>query len=181
VRVAAGHLHNPSTARVLLEGLQGEFDALSVATYFGVKADRAGLSMKSTAAEIMANARTGIDDVLFPRLDEHFKLAEQAGKRAGKTIPVVIYEGGQSIIARKTFGADRSLSLDVKATAQCQTSLEMYDCYKALLKGLRERGVALFNAYDFVGENTHADTFGHLTWLGQPLDQAPKMRALLEE
>jgi hypothetical protein len=181
VRVAAGQLHNPGYARALLRSLGDDVDALAIGAYFGLRAGEEGLDRKSSPQEIMEAARRNLEELVLLRVDEHRALADEVAERLGRSIALVAYEGGQHVVARASLGGrDKRLALAARATSACQESPEMYIAYRRLLQGARERGLALFVAYDFVGGNTAADTFGHLEYLDEPLAAAPKLRALLE-
>lgn len=182
VRVAAGHIHNESVARAMLERLDGEVDAFALGAYFGLKAEKQGLSDKSTVEEIMAVARKNLDELVLPRIAAHKALLEEHGKKSGHPIRLVAYEGGQHIVASRALGtADRRLALDPQTVFACQVSPRMTEAYRVLLSGVAERGMELFLAYDLAGRRMPGDTFGHLEYLSQPLEEAPKYRVLLEE
>jgi len=182
VRVAPGHLHNPYVAREYVARLGDRVDAIAIATYFAIKADRNDLSTKSSAAQVLAAARENLREIVFPRLEEHLRLARSTSERLGRDVPLITYEGGQHIVAMTTLGRpDLPHALSFETTVECQQSPEMYDAYRELIDGLAARGVRLFMAYNYVGKRMPGDTFGHLEWVDQPLDQAPKYRALVDE
>ncbi len=176
VRVAAGHLHNPGYARALCQGLEGELDALAVGAYFGVRPGKDGSGRGSSAEELLSTARTNLRELVLPRIAEHAQLARQLSLELGRHVALVAYEGGPSIVAR---GPNGETALDPAATYACQRSARMAELYGELLDGAARSGLELFVAYDFVGQNTPADTFGHLETLDQPEASAPKYRALI--
>jgi len=181
VRVASGQLHNPGIARTLVRGLDGNLDAIAVGAYFGVRAEREGLDRSTGAEELLAAARKNLRQLVLERIGEHADLATELSHELGRPISLVTYEGGQHLVARRSLGgADQSVVLDPRVVSQVQEMEGMYEAYRELLHGARERGVELFVAYDFVGERTPADTFGHLEFLKQPTSEAPKFRALIE-
>jgi hypothetical protein len=174
VRVAGGQLHNPGIAQALCARLDGEFDAIAVGAYFGTRADRDDVGLDTSAADLMAAARRNLDDVML-RISDHAAIAEDFSEQLGRHVALVSYEGGPSIVARSPGGG-----LDPQATLQCQNMPEMYDAYRYLLEEGARRGLELFVAYDFVGQRTSFDTFSHLQSLDEPLENAPKYRALVE-
>ena len=174
VRVAGAQLHDPGVAQALCRRLDGEFDAIAVGAYFGVRADRDEVDVDSTAAELMEAARSNLDRVLL-RIAEHKAIADRFSEELGRHVALVAYEGGPSIVARSPGGA-----LDPRATIQCQNLPALYDAYRVLLEEGARRGLELFVAYDFVGERTSSDTFSHLQTLDEPIEDAPKYRALIE-
>ena len=179
--MASGQLHNPVIARTLVQGLEGEVDAIAVGAYFGVRAEREGLDRSTDADELLAAARGNLRELVLQRISEHAELARRLSERLGRHVPLLSYEGGQHLVARRTLGqADHSLALDPRVVSRVQGMDGMYDAYRELMLGARERGLELFLAYDFVGGRTPADTFGHLEYLKQPARDAPKYRALVE-
>jgi hypothetical protein len=175
VRVAGGQLHNPGVANALCTALEGKFDAVAIGAYFGARADRDPVGVESTGAELMAVARANIDESVLPRVQEHQTLAQRFSAKLGRHIALLAYEGGQSILSRSRGGG-----LAVEATLEVQDSPAMFDAYRALIDGARARGVELFVGYDFVGSRNSADTFSVLESIRQPLEQAPKYRALIQ-
>lgn len=180
VRVAAGNLHNPWFLRTMVERLGEEFDALAVATYFGVRAEEQGLSLQSGVDEIMAVAIRNIEDFVRPRLAEHRELVDKLSQRMGRHIPLLTYEGGQNIIAPASIGGPRKLTLAAKAVIACQRSEKMVDGYRALKAALIDNGVELFGAFHLVSELGYISTHAHLEWIDQPASAAPKYRTLIE-
>ena len=182
IRVAAGHLHNPTVLKVMTDALGDEVDALSVATYFGLKAKEEGFNAKTTAAEILAAARKNLEGVVMTRIQQHKTLADRVGERVGRHIPLIAYEGGQHIIARQSLRpGDMRMALSLEAAAAAQDLEGMYDAYRDLIEKGQEAGLELFVAYYFVGPRNHSDSFAHLQYLDQPISEAPKFRALVRD
>ena len=180
VRVAAGQLHNPGVARVLCRGLGDQVDAVAVGAYFGARPSRdepGGGGVES----LMAAARENLDTVVMERIAEHKKLADQLSKQFGRHIALVTYEGGQHLVARSPHGGRGGASFSSATTDRVQDHPGMYEAYRTLIEEGRRRGLELFIAYDFVGRRTHADTFGHLRFLDEPISSSPKFRALVED
>lgn len=175
VRVAGVQLHNPGIANVLCRELRGKFDALAVGAYFAVRADRDPVDSSSSAAELMAVARTNLDDAVLPRISEHKNIADTYSAQLGRPIAVFTYEAGQSIVARSPGGG-----LGVEATLACQNMPEMFDLYRDLIEGAQARGVELLVGYDFCGPRGSSDTFSVLEYLQEPLSSAVKYRALIQ-
>lgn len=175
VRVAGVQLHNPGIATALTRYLEGNFDALAVGAYFGCRADRDPVSRDSTAAELMAAALANLETQTLPRISEHKTICDQYTTSLGRTIRLLTYEGGQSIVPRSPGGG-----IDLDAAIALQNSPEMFSAYRTLIEGAQARGVDLFVGYDFVGSRTAFDTFSVLEWLNQPLAEAVKYRALIQ-
>src|SRR5262249_24390962 len=100
----------------------------------------------------------------------------------GRHVALLSYEGGQQIVARRSLAAgDQRLALAPEAVLAYQVHPDMYQAYRDLLDGCRNRGMELFVAFDFVGEHTPADTFGVLQYLDESPESAPKYRALIRD
>ncbi|MAB79626.1 MAG: hypothetical protein CMJ89_09785 [Planctomycetes bacterium] len=181
VRVAAGQLHNPGVARVLCRGLGEEVDAIAIGAYFGARPSRDESGGGGDIDRLMAAARENLDTVVMQRIADHKKLAEQLSSRLGRHISLVSYEGGQHLVARSSQAAPGKTALSPQMTDRLQDHPQMYDAYRALIENGKRQGLELFVAYDFVGRRTHADTFGHLRFLDEPISTAPKFRALVED
>ena len=180
VRVAAGQLHNPGVARVLCRGLGDQVDAIAVGTYFGAKPSRDELGAGGVES-LIAAARKNLDTVVMQRIGEHKKLADQLSKQLGRHIALVTYEGGQHLVARSPHGGRGGVSFSPETTDRVQDHPGMYAAYRALIEEGHRQGLELFIAYDFVGRRTHADTFGHLRFLDEPISSSPKFKALVED
>jgi hypothetical protein len=175
VRVAGVQLHNLGIANVLCRALKGKFDAMAVAPYFAVRADRDPVDQTTSAAVLLAVARTNLDDVILPRIADHRTLADAFSAQLGRHIALITYEAGQSIVARSPGGG-----LGVDATLACQDAPEMFDLYRDLIEGGQARGLELVVGYDFCGPRSSSDTFSVLEYMQQPLASAPKYRALIQ-
>jgi hypothetical protein len=175
VRVAAGQLQDPRVARELAAALDGELDALAVGAYFDVRADKHGVSAASSAAELLAAARADLAERVLPRIAAHRAIADELGAELGRPVRLLAYEGGQHVVARSPGGG-----LALAATLAAQRDPAMHAAYRELLAGAGERGLDLLVAFDFCGPRGEADTFSVLEHLDEPLERAPKYRALLE-
>jgi hypothetical protein len=173
VRVVGVQLHNPGIASVLTRELEGNFDALALGTYFGVRADQDPVNVDSTAEELLAVAVANMQDDVFPRIEDHKSQVDALRTQLGRPIRLITYEGGPSIVARSPGGG-----LGFDATIACHNLPAMYDAYRMLIDGATARGVDLFVGYDFCGARTTSDTYSVLESLTDPLDVAPKYRAI---
>jgi len=175
VRVAGVQLHNPGIANVLCRELNGKFDAIAVAPYFGARADRDPVDSSTGPDELLAVARSNLDTAILPRIVDHKNLADALSAQLGRHIALLTYEGGQTIVARSPGGG-----LGVDATLACQDMPGMFDLYRALIEGGQARGLELFVGYDFCGGRTSSDTFSVLEYMQEPLASATKYRALIQ-
>ncbi len=182
IRVAAGHLHNPFVLQVMVEALGDEVDAIAIGAYFGLKAKDEGFDADTPADEILAAARRNLEGLVMERLRQHRMIANRHGEKIGRHVPVIAYEGGQHIVPRRVLTPGRGgLALSPEAVIAAQKLPAMYDAYRTLLEKSPEAGLELFVAYSFVGGYNASSTFGHLEYLDQPFEQAPKFRALVED
>lgn len=182
IRVAAGQLHNPGIAKQMCDALDGEVDAIAVGAYFGFRLQDEGFDQSTTAEQIVAAAQKMIDGLFLQKITQHKKLADRVAKQAGHPVPLIAYEGGQHIVARMNFNpADGRLGLSPQEVERAQDLPQMYEAYRSMMKQSHAAGLELLVAYYFVGPRNPSDTFGHLQYLDQPLDEAPKFRALVED
>jgi len=175
VRVVGVQLHNPGIASVLTRELDGNFDAIALGTYFGVRPDNDPVNIDSTAEELLAEASINLQEDVLPRISDHKVQIDALSAQLGRPIRLVTYEAGPSIVARSPGGG-----LGLEATLASHQLPEMYDVYRALMDGARARGVDLFVGYDFCGGRSSADTYSVLESLDEPTSTAHKYRALTQ-
>lgn len=181
VRVIGGALHNPGFARGVMGAMTTGYDAVAVAPYFGVRPGKDPVARNAGADELLEVAIANIDTHLIPRVVEHARLAQGASRRQGHPVRLLAYEGGQTLIARRsTTPGDARMAFNPKVIQEAQYSEAMIEGYQRLFEGCRDAGLDLFVAFHLCAPHTPASTFGVLEWIDQPLDQAPKYRALLQ-
>lgn len=173
-RVAAGHHYNPWAAEKILERLDGDFDAVSCAAYFHARDEDIKRFRKSTTAqEVLRSARKNLTEKAIPLLRDHAELADRWSAKLNRRIAFLAYEGGQHITA---WGEEIPYE---KAYFEVQTLPGMADAYKELLTGFRASGGDVFMAFNYVGRQGEFGSWGHLQYQDEPLEKAPKFRALL--
>jgi hypothetical protein len=174
VRVAAGIEQNPAGTARLLQDLNGTFDAIAPAGYFGPSAaQRATYSASTTADQVMTDTINSIPTALN-YLSAHRTLADRYSAVLGRHIQLITYEGGPHL--------DGQNQPYQAAFLAAGSSPRMYDAYRAYLAGARSIGLDLFMQYEFTGRlvpDPHG-VFGTLNYMDQPLALAPKYRALLD-
>ena len=134
-------------------------DALATAPYFGFELHR------QRPADLN-EAFTRIDASIDKSLDfalQNKAIAAKYGKR------YIAYEAGQHVIVD-----------DPAMAVQIQRDPRMYDAYKRYLSLWRSRIGDTIMMYDSVQPVVRTGAWGLLEYLGQPLDEAPKMRATLD-
>lgn len=160
VRVAACQ-NGDECARTVLgyQDTAAHVDALATAPYFGGRLNKTPF--------------TNVDEVfaaLDPEIDRTLSLALQAKAVAaqyGKRY--IAYEGGQHLIFK-----------DLLLAAQVQHDPRMYEAYKKYLGIWRNKigdTLALYASSSAIGR---FGAWGLIEYVGQPLSEAPKMRAVQE-
>ena len=178
VRVAAGHLNNPWVIKVMLEHLDGEFDAVACAPYFGPGGN---LDAQTTTEQLLRGASRRIDEWVLPRIAKHRSMADRWRQKLGRPLLLLGYEAGQAILPIEGFMGGRRKFVSWKQAAwECQTHPMMYDLYKKLLNGCAAAGVDVVVAFNYVGKQDKWGSWGHLRYQDESLQSAPKFRALLD-
>jgi len=134
-------------------------DALATAPYFGYELRQAPITDLNQA---FARVNESLDKTLATAL-----LAKGVAASFGKRY--IAYEAGQHIVLNDTVMAD-----------QIQHDPRMYDAYKRYLSIWREKIGDTVMMFDSVQPNVRTGSWGLLEYIGQPLEQAPKMRAVLD-
>jgi hypothetical protein len=182
IRVAAGQTYNPAIAKQMLDALDGEVDAVAIGAYFGFRVADEGFDRSTSAEEIVKAARRTLDGSIMKLLARHRKMADKVAQREKRPISLISYEGGQHIVARLSFNpAGGPIGLSPQEVNRAQDLPAMYDAYRALIEEGQKAGLELLVAYDFAGSRNPSNTFGHLLYLDQPIEEAPKFRALVED
>jgi hypothetical protein len=174
VRVVAGFEENPRYTAQVLQAMNGDFDAVSCAAYFGPSSQQeATYSAATTETQVMNDTIASIPNALN-FLARHKQLADQYAAALGRPVQLVAYEGGASLIGRyRPFQA---------AYLAASSDPRMYDAYRQLLTGANALGLNLFVNYVYTerfGNNPYGD-FGALSYQDEPVASAPKYRALLD-
>lgn len=183
MRVCASQTAIPSRAQKRLAALGSNVDALAIDKYFG----RGTGSVVSTVNQwIIDNwnngaltfgqlrdflTHTDIDTALLPIWAANQAIADSAG------VPMVAYEGGQSMIdAKGTLSAAQQ-----EFVTNFQTSPEMGEVVRYALDRWRALGAKTHMSYTSYGDGSIKGGFwGHRQYSGQPLLEAPKWKAVLD-
>jgi len=161
VRVAA--CQNGTTCAKLVLGYADtprHIDALATAPYFGGRLNK---TVFASPDELFAALTPEIDRTLDFALQAK-ALAAQYGKR------YIAYEGGQHLTFK-----------DLDFLHKVERDPRMYDAYKAYLEGWRTKIGDTLVLYGSSGEIGRFGAFGLVEYAGQPLADAPKMRAVQDE
>ena len=135
-------------------------DALATAPYFGGPLNR---MVFTNADDLFAALDGDVDRTLNTALQAK-AVATHYGKR------YIAYEGGQHLIIK-----------DAAFARQIQRDPRMYDAYKKYLEFWRTRIGDTLMLYNSSGAISRYGAWGLVEYAGQPLSEAPKMRAVREE
>ncbi|MCB9357423.1 MAG: hypothetical protein H6505_02530 [Calditrichaeota bacterium] len=175
-RVLAGQLVNSWHLQESLNYLgPNACDQISVAAYFGLHGEYydslRATGEASTPEQVLEYCHQIIEDQVRPYWRQHTVLAENYG------VTLNAYEAGQHLILEIP-GVVESY---MPALWAAQEHPEMYQVYRHLLRVLKEYNSPLMMAFSHVGHHESVwGSWGHLAYLGQPLADAPKYRALVD-
>jgi hypothetical protein len=191
VRVAASQEGNRFHSPRFYDELDGQFDAIAMANY--ISPNPSSLDENTSAADILQAMRDAIeresdttiidpDEPAFllgdtePKGDWAYQqaLAEYFTQELGREIDLINYEGGQGLSP----GGDTSAPwLDAYIAAQRDD--EMADVYQQLFDAwLDKLGAEQFNHFSSISQINQFGAWGALERTDQPLEMAPKYRAL---
>ena len=135
-------------------------DALATAPYFGYELRQAPIAD-------LNQAFTRLNESLDKTLDTAL-LAKGVAASFGKRY--IAYEAGQHVVLN-----------DVSMAEQIQRDPRMYDAYRRYLSIWREKIGDTVMLYESVQPIVRTGSWGLLEYIGQPLSEAPKMRAVLDD
>ena len=174
VRVVAGQTANSFVLEQLLLNMEGKFDAVSSAAYFGFNSTQTAGFNASTTPEDIARAVLDNVPVSLSRMQKHKDLADQYSRSLGRPIEYVNYEWGQG-----TTADGRNVNW-LQALYDAQTHPLMYEAYDDMMRGARDMGVGLMEHFTYVNKYSKFGTWGALQYQNEPISQAPKYQALLD-
>jgi hypothetical protein len=175
IRVAAGQKGNPWVTEQLTNELNGEFDAVSCSTYFGLSSSELRkLSSRDSAESILDRALSNLTRGDRDEYRKHGELARRWSRKLGKNIPLISYEGGQH------YTADGLNPPYARAFLQMQNHPKMYQAYLLNLREWDNAGGSLFTAFNFIDKPDKWGAWGQLEFMDQSINKAPKYKALLD-
>lgn len=172
IRVVAGHQDDPGYTGRLLDNMNGEFDAVSCAAYFGPdKVIRSKYTKSTGVGQIVADTKRSIPEYLA-FLSQHHQITHQYSEALNRPIKFVAYEGGPSLEGH----------YEAYQTAMNKASVDsrMYGIYRKFLQGANSAGLDLLVNYEFTGRNQYTGDgiYGALNYMTQSLGSAAKYHAL---
>jgi hypothetical protein len=175
VRVLGSQFGNPWVSEQVLtwDDAGKHADALAVAPYFGVH-----FGSPNTADEVAKKTVDQmLDDLDAEVTGENRELMRKQAAAAAKAgVSLVAYEGGQHLAGFN--GAENNEAL-AKLFMAVNRNPRMYDLYVKHLANWSESGGGLYVAYNNVSRATKWGSWGVLEFQDQPVEDAPKYRALL--
>jgi hypothetical protein len=175
VRVVAGFEQNPNYTARVLSWMNGAFDAIAPAAYFGPSdATRAGYSANTTVDQVLTDLRASIPTAIN-FLQGHRQLADHYTTALGRPIQLLAYEGGPSLEGhwQPYQTAFNTAALDPR----------IYGIYSEFLRDVNNLGLNLLVNYEYTGRamlNSPYGLYGALNYLTQPVALAPRYHALLD-
>lgn len=154
-----------------------EADALALGAYFGPP-----IMDELFAANAISTATTTTSDVLeLLRAEINGEIRDlvfaQAAVAESHGLELMAYEGGQHLVAHGAAQWDPEVQAPIAETNRDQG---MYDLYNELLDMWDEAGGGLFTAYQSIWHPDPWGAFEILEYVGQPIEDAPKYRALVD-
>lgn len=166
VRVLASQAVNPNRPEQVLAHADTwrSVDALATAAYFGTNGKDFVGNGAARVDAIFARGSQTVDEAIG-----HAKAAKAVASKYG--LRYVSYEGGPDYAA---YRAD--LRADLLAVNR---DPRMFDLYTTFLERWKNEVGDLIMLFDAVSTPGTGGTFGHKDYTGQPLSDAPKMRAVV--
>ena len=176
VRVMAAQHANPYTSETMLDHELAylKVDALALAPYFGHQfgtPEQLNATLSKSVAQILAECTDEITQELGPRMAENVAVAEDRG------LPLIAYEGGQHLVTVGPVQFHQALSEKLTAANR---DPGMYDVYRTFLDAWNDAGAGFMTPYSFTFTYGVYGSWGHLEYLGQPMSETHKLRALLD-
>ncbi|MCA9039554.1 MAG: hypothetical protein KDA65_04325, partial [Planctomycetaceae bacterium] len=180
VRVVAGQQASPAVLSMLLENMEGEFDAASVTAYADIgNGQIVNYDETTTADDIIDDILTQSIPWSIDRLAEHHAITQQYEVQLGREIPLLSYESGSHVFS---FGTYFPYVPAYDAAIEAMNSPRMYDVYQELLNGARAVGLDLYNEFTFTSHTSGSQygTFGLLHGQDEPVETAYEYQAIVD-
>ena len=174
VRTAGGMAANSWITERILENMNGSFDAIAIAPYFGPSAaQRASYSATTSIDQVLADMRGNIA-VSAQMTVSHQQLADDFATRLGRDIQLLAYEGGPHLDSRG--GSYQNVF------HQATKDPRMADVLRDYLRMQNAAGLDAYVHYKLTDRDQPSQwgLFGVLLAQDQPLSTAHSYRALLE-
>jgi hypothetical protein len=175
VRVAASQAALSWGTGKLLDRLNGQFDAISPSTYFGLRSgEERAMTSSTTAQDIIDVLEENIVTDNRRYYSEHGDLAREWTQTLGRHIKLIAYEGGQHL-------ADGGQNKPHKnALIAAQDHPKMYDLYQQNMLEFEKAGGSANVMFNYVGRRDQWGSWGHLQYQDESIDNARKFKAMLD-
>jgi hypothetical protein len=175
VRTVGAFEANPIYTTRVLQAMNGEFDAITPAAYFGPTPPMlAGYTSATTVDQIVKDTAASIPTWLG-LLSQHRALADQYSALLQRHIALVAYEGGPALEAHN---APYQVALNLASVDP-----RLYGIYSTFLTGAANAGLELLVNFQYTGAyqpNTPFGVYGALNYQDEPTADAPRYRALID-
>lgn len=176
VRVLSGQFANPFDCEFLLShsNAGSKVDAFAVGAYFGYEfgsPKSADATVKLSPEELLDRCGKEIDGTHRELIRRHVALARKHKLR------LLAYEGGQHLVGHS--GAENNAALSDLLIA-ANRHPKMAELYRRQLRHWFAEGGDVFAAYSFAGQPSKWGSWGALEYQNQPVEEAPKYKAMLE-
>jgi hypothetical protein len=190
VKVLASQAANPWVSEQILEAFSQSSingvdvnpwgitaDALAIAPYFGGWSEKLGANIADTLP-INVTVDEILDAVELTILDEVAGWI-QGSKTVADTygLDLIAYEGGQHLVAS---GAKKNIDSLTGKLVAANFDARMYDLYRKYLDVWFDNGGGLFVHFSYVRSPDEHGSWGVLRSQDQPIEEAPKYRALVD-
>jgi hypothetical protein len=176
VRVLAGQFSNPADCEFILkyQNTYKKADAIAVGAYFGYEfgsPERAAVTAKLSVDELLDSCLKEIEGSHRQLIRRHAALAKKYN------LKLLAYEGGQHLVGHG--GAENNEKLE-KLFVAANRHPRMTQLYRKQLEGWFAEGGADFVSFSFAGQPSKWGSWGTLEYQDQPIQMAPKYRALID-
>ena len=174
VRTVGGQSVNPWIAERIVENMNGRFDAITIAPYFGPSlAQRAAYTADTTVDQVLDDLRGNLVYATQSVL-AHQRLADEYSRTLNRDIRLLAYEGGPHL--------NPTSPVHSNVLHQATKSPEMAELQRDYMQQINAGGLDSYVHYRFsdVDRPSQYGHFGVLTSPAQPLSEAHIYRELLD-
>ncbi len=166
VRVVATQAGNPWVGEILMDWnggkLRGSVDAIAIAPYFSIDLATGGTE---TGPQVDRMA-TAAHSIIAKEATAYAALAKRTGKR------LIAYEGGQHLVDPDRVDLVKAINRDPRMAAIYADYLKEWGAVS---------GGDVFALYAATGSITRYGAWGLREYAGQPLEETPKLRGVLQQ
>lgn len=174
IRTIGAQAVNPWIAERISENMNGQFDAIAIAPYFGPsQAQRAAYTADTTVDQVLQDLRGNLVYATQSVL-AHQRLADDYSRRLNRDVRVLAYEGGPHLNATSP--------VHMNVLHEATKSPEMAVLLRDYLQQINSAGLDSYVHYRFtdVDRPSQYGYFGVLDSPAQPLEEAHRYRMLLD-